>query len=121
MKPVFNFFLFSFLLLFGACAGGGSLSFHSSDQFTQITVSAESASMPMDPLQVRIEVKSPSFNRSIKLEAEMNSLNAATCSVEWKDAHTAFVRLHERDETTRMVEVISDSLQLSIRLIDRNE
>jgi hypothetical protein len=112
----------SFLLLvLSSCAGGGTVTFHSPDQYTQIVVSAESASVPMDPLMVTVSVHSPSFKRDIQLEAQMNSLNEATCSVEWKDARTAYLRLQERDETSRLIEVISDSVQLSIRLIDRNE
>lgn len=113
----------SFALLFflGACAGGGKLEFDSPDQYTHITVSAESASVPMDPLQVTVAVRSPAFTKDMQLEAQMSNLGEATCSIKWIDARTAQILLQEKDETTRMIEVVSDSTQLRIRMVDSNE
>ena len=97
------------------------MEFDSPDQYTHITLSAESASMPMDPLQVKVSVRSPAFSKEMSLEAEMSNLSAATCSIKWLDARTALIQLQERDETSRMIEVISDSTQLRIRVVSSNE
>jgi hypothetical protein len=116
-----NFLSLFFLLTLLSCAGGGEMEFDSPDQYTHITLSAESASMPMDPLQVKVSVRSPAFSKEMSLEAEMSNLSAATCSIKWLDARTALIQLQERDETSRMIEVISDSTQLRIRVVSSNE
>lgn len=109
------------LMVLVSCAGGGKMEFDSPDQYTHITVSAESASMPMDPLQITVAVRSPAFTRELNFEAMMSNLSEATCSLKWVDGQKAELRLMERDETSRLIEIISDSTQLKIRLVDANE
>lgn len=112
---------FAFILFLFACAGGGKLEFDSPDQYTHIAVSAESASIPMDPLQLTVSVRSPAFTKDMQLEAQMSNLSEATCSVKWIDSRRAQILLQEKDETSRMIEVVSDSTQLRIRIVDSNE
>lgn len=121
MKKRNVIFTLLILMVLTSCAGGGKMEFDSPDQYTHVTVSAESASLPMDPLEITVAVRSPAFTREIQLEAMMSNLSEATCTLKWLDGQRAELLLMERDETSRLIEIISDSTQLKIRLVDSNE
>lgn len=121
MKHVQYFLFILITVLVTACSEGGEIESYAPDRSSTIYVHADAASFPLDPLQITVRVKSGAFDRELNLEAMMSGLNESTCKIQWKSDHLAYITFLESDETSRKVEVISDSTQLRIRLMEENE
>lgn len=114
-----KWFAFVFVvMLCSACAKGGSVRHCHPQNGVCISVAAEPAKFPFDPLMVSITLSAPDIEREMKTDVMINQLNEATCKVDWISENTAHVIFQESDETRTIVEVYYDALQLRMRILE---